>query len=166
MGDIYQQLDRAQMIPGLQKPGLLGMDRVSGLPTELSSNETGRIEHSVENELYKNIVYQLKVKKIYLEPKLSLVKFSLIVGTNTTYLSGIVNRHFGMNLKTLINKYRVNHARRLLLENKDSLSLNDIIRMSGFSSRSVFYATFQREMGMTPSRLLRKSKSETPYINK
>ena len=64
--------------------------------------------------LYEKIRWYLDYQKIYLDRELSLVKFSSIVGTNTTYLSNTVNEMFGCNLKTLINWYRVQYAKERL----------------------------------------------------
>ena len=114
----------------------------------------------VENEIYNSVIYQLEVKKAYLDPKLSLVKFSSIVGTNTTYLSNTVNRCFGVNLKTLVNRYRVGHAKRLIQELGSLSDIEEVIRASGFSSRSIFYSSFRREVGMTPTRYLARTFSE------
>lgn len=106
----------------------------------------------LEDDLSKSIIYQLEIKKIYLDPDLTLVKFSSIVGTNTTYLSNTVNRRFGMNLKSLINHYRVNHAKRLMRDWDSTSDLGELIRASGFSSRSIFYSSFRKVVGMTPTR--------------
>lgn len=106
--------------------------------------------YNKEDEIYKMIVYQLEVKKIYLDPQLSLVKFSSIVGTNTTYLSNTVNRRFGMNLKALVNRYRVGHAKRLM--NEGRYRYEELAGLCGFTSRSVFYSSFKRELAMSPKR--------------
>lgn len=46
------------------------------------SSEEGNSRRKVDYEIYKSIVYNLEVRKVFLDPKLSLVKFSSIVGTN------------------------------------------------------------------------------------
>jgi len=45
------------------------------------SSEEGNSRRKVDYEIYKSIVYNLEVRKVFLDPKLSLVKFSSIVGT-------------------------------------------------------------------------------------
>ena len=114
------------------------------------------IGKKLEDDIYRNIIFQLEVKKVYLDSKLTLTKFSSIVGTNTTYLSNTVNRRFGMNLKTLVNRFRVGHAKGLMKEFGVQTDLGELIRLCGFSSRSIFYAAFRREVGMTPTRYLAK----------
>lgn len=38
---------------------------------------------SLEDRLYDSVLYQLEVKKVFLSPDLSLIRFSKIVGTYT-----------------------------------------------------------------------------------
>ena len=115
-----------------------------------------------ESDIYKNVLYQLDVNKIYLDPELSLVKFSSIVGTNTTYLSNTVNRCFGVNLKVLINRYRVWHAKRLM-DMGDGYRYEDLADRCGFTSRSVFYTVFKRELGVSPRKYVQIRKREINY---
>ena len=61
------------------------------------SSEKGAPGRKVDFEIYKSILYNLEIRKVYLDSKLSLEKFSSIVGTNTTYLSNAVNNYFGCN---------------------------------------------------------------------
>ena len=49
------------------------------------SSEEGNSRRKVDYEIYKSIVYNLEVRKVFLDPKVSFVKFSSIVGTNTIY---------------------------------------------------------------------------------
>ena len=77
------------------------------------------------------------------------MKYAFFVsGTNTTYLSNTVNKYFGCNLRVLVNKYRVLYAKQLLVNGFKSYK--DIASLCGFASRSVFYTSFLREVGMAP----------------
>ena len=114
------------------------------------SSEEGSTRRKVDYEIYKSIVYNLEVRKVFLDPKLSLVKFSSIVGTNTTYLSNVVNHYFKCNFKTLVNRCRVEYAKLLL--RKEKRTADELIKLCGFTSRSVFYSAFTKEVGVVPSR--------------
>ena len=76
----------------------------------------------------------------------------MVFGTNTTYLSGAVNSHFGCNLKTLVNRYRIEYAKRLLRQRTHDIK--EIPRLCGFASRSAFYASFQKLANTTPMQLV------------
>lgn len=118
------------------------------------------IGKKLEDDIYRNIIFQLEVKKVYLDSKLTLTKFSSIVGTNTTYLSNTVNRRFGVNLKGLINRYRVEHAKGLIRESGEQTDMGEVIRRCGFSSRSIFYSAFRRETGISPMKYRTRTEAE------
>ena len=119
------------------------------------SSEKGAPGRKVDFEIYKSILYNLEIRKVYLDSKLSLEKFSSIVGTNTTYLSNVVNHYFKCNFKTLVNRCRVEYAKLLL--RKEKRTADELIKLCGFTSRSVFYSAFTKEVGMVPSRYPDKS---------
>ena len=64
--------------------------------------------------IYKGILYQLEIRRAFLDSSLSLKKLSVMLETNQTYLSNAVNRYFGCHLKELLNRYRVEYAKELL----------------------------------------------------
>ena len=66
-----------------------------------------RCNREVDSLIYKNLLYQLEIKKVFLNSGLSLKKLSAMIDTNQTYLSNVVNRYFECNLKGLLNRYRV-----------------------------------------------------------
>ena len=57
--------------------------------------------------IYKGILYLMEVRQVFLDSSLSLKTLSAMLETNQTYLSNVVNRYFGCNLKELVNTYRV-----------------------------------------------------------
>ncbi|WP_347280306.1 AraC family transcriptional regulator, partial [uncultured Phocaeicola sp.] len=77
-------------------------------------------------------------------------KYQIVSGTNTTYLSNVVNHYFKCNLKTLVNRCRVEYAKLLL--RKEKYTADELIKLCGFTSRSVFYSAFTKEVGTVPSR--------------
>ena len=80
---------------------------------------------------------------------INLTKLSQMLYTNTTYLSKVVNKYFGCNLKTLLNRYRVDYAKELL--RKDECNMEELPARCGFISRSTFYTAFMKFEHMTPS---------------
>ena len=73
-----------------------------------------RCNREVDSLIYKNLLYRLEIKKVFLNSGLSLKKLSAMIDTNQTYLSNVVNRYFECNLKGLLNRYRVEYAKELL----------------------------------------------------
>lgn len=71
----------------------------------------GIVGRKVDCYIYKCILYQLEIRQVFLDATLSLKKLSELVDTNQTYLSNVVNKYFGCNLKELLNTYRVSMPR-------------------------------------------------------
>jgi AraC-like DNA-binding protein len=116
-----------------------------------------------EDKILENLNELLEEDKIYKRPELSLHVLADELGTNTSYLSTIINTHFRVNLKSLINKYRIDEARKLLVSEETSgYSIEGIAHEVGFQSRSVFYQTFKQITGMTPTAYVKTYKSVCP----
>ena len=88
--------------------------------------------------IYKGILYQLEIRRAFLDSSLSLKKLSMMLETNQTYLSNAVNR------------YWVEYAKELL--RNGGCPLGEVPSRSGFGSKSPFYLAFVRQTGMTPKR--------------
>lgn len=134
-----------------QEDNLFESDIQKSLPRmDTYANKEGETPISGRmKEIYENILYCIENKKIYLDANINLSKFSLILCTNTTYLSKVINKFFKCNLKTLLNKYRVDHAKELLkMENCD---LKSLPKKCGFASRSTFYSAFMKFEHITPT---------------
>lgn len=65
----------------------------------LSKGIEGR---EIDFEIYRSILYLLEIRQIFLDSALSLKKLSAMIETNQTYVSNVVNKYFGCNLKELI----------------------------------------------------------------
>ena len=98
--------------------------------------------------IYKGILYQLEIRQVFLDTSLSLKKLSAQLETNQTYLSNVVNKYFGCNLKELVNTYRVEYAKELLCSRR--CALTELPCSCGFASKSAFYSAFSRIVGVSP----------------
>ena len=108
----------------------------------------GRSNREIDSLIYKNLLYQLEIKKVFLDSELSLKKLSAMIDTNQTYLSNVVNRYFECSLKGLLNRYRVEYAKELL--RAGCSILENLPKKCGFASKSPFYTAFKKITGMTP----------------
>lgn len=99
--------------------------------------------------IYNDLLYVFDNKKVYLDAQLNLAKLSQILFTNTTYLSRVINVFFKCNLKTLLNKYRIDYAKELLKE--EECDIRTLPAKCGFLSRSTFYSAFAKFEHITPS---------------
>ena len=95
-------------------------------------------------------------EKPYLNPDFQLMDLQQVLPLNRTYLSQFINSEYGCNFYRFVTKYRIEEAKRLLLEQPD-LKRQDVSAQCGFSSTTVFTRAFTRETGMTPREWLEKS---------
>lgn len=99
--------------------------------------------------MYDKMLSLLKKEKPYLNPDFSLEDMSRSLFSNKTYMSRVINICTGLNFSQLINKYRVNYARELFLENND-LKVCELSDMSGFHSSVTFNMAFKLFYRVTP----------------
>lgn len=73
------------------------------------------------------------------------------LGTNTRYISAVVNVRFHMSYTSLVNKYRIEDAMSILIDKRYlNLNMSEISELVGFNNRQSFYAAFYRINGITP----------------
>jgi AraC-like DNA-binding protein len=63
----------------------------------------------------------------------------------------------GISFADWLNSFRIEYAKNLLLS-IDQYTIDAISSMSGFSSRSAFYAAFKKITHITPTEFIKKSK--------
>ena len=87
---------------------------------------------------------------IYKRSDLSLRALSEILNENPHYVSQIISQELNTTFYELVNRHRVEAAKRLLRERPDE-SVLSIAMDVGFNSKSAFHAAFRRCTGGTPS---------------
>ncbi|RFZ94026.1 AraC family transcriptional regulator [Mucilaginibacter conchicola] len=91
-------------------------------------------------------------EKPYIDADLNLIKLAEMLKVSAHILSYVINAGFNENFYQLINRYRVEEAKRLIPDPKMAhLSLLGIGFEVGFNSKSVFNSTFKKVTGLTPS---------------
>ena len=103
------------------------------------------------DELKEKILEIILIKQKYKDKDYSAKKLAEDLGTNTRYVSAVVNVKFHMNYTSFVNKFRIEEAMTLLVDKRyQDLNMEDISDMVGFANRQSFYASFFRINGITP----------------
>ncbi|WP_061206394.1 AraC family transcriptional regulator [Leptospira santarosai] len=106
--------------------------------------------HDVDiNALEKKLVHIIKEERIYLDEDIRLPDVSEELGISVHQLSFFLNNHLGMNFNNYINRFRVEEAKSMLI-NDPSRSVVSVGIAVGFNSNSSFYKAFLKETGMSP----------------
>lgn len=112
-----------------------------------------------ENTSFRNMITKrqliqlMEEKKLFTNPELRITDIALMLGTNRTYISRIVNEEMQTNFCDWINSYRIDYAVDIMNDpQQNHLSALQISEISGFSSVSAFYRVFKEKQGISPGR--------------
>ena len=109
------------------------------------------VSPALMDELKEKILNLVVMKKKYKDKNYSAKKLAIDLGTNTRYVSAVVNVRFHMNYSSFINKYRIEEAMSILTDKRyQDLRIEEVSDMVGFANRQSFYASFYKLMGITP----------------
>ena len=109
------------------------------------------INPKLVDELKEKILDIILIQKKYKDKDYSAKQLAEDLGTNTRYISAVVNVRFHMNYTSFVNKFRIDEAMAMLSDKRfDSFNMEEISDMVGFSTRQSFYASFYKITGTTP----------------
>lgn len=113
---------------------------------------------------YKDIVNKAKSyiesNELYKKDKLLLTELSKSIDTNPKYLSQAINHHLNLSFVDFINNYRVEEAKKQMLDKNNSLlTLEAIGQMAGFKSKSAFFRAFKKATKVTPNQYIKSKRS-------
>ena len=103
------------------------------------------------DEMKERILEVIVMQKKYKDKNYSAKRLAEDLGTNTRYVSAVVNVRFHMNYTSFINKYRIEEAMSILTDKRyQDLRIEEVSDMVGFANRQSFYASFFKFTGITP----------------
>jgi len=146
-GSEMDESERAKSVPGI----------VTDLP--VSSKYAGSpLSEQRKLMIIDRLDTLMTYDKIFTNEKLSVEDVANRLGTNTKYVSQVINERYGKNFYNYINTYRVEEAQKLLLSGGwEKYSMIGIALMVGFGSKSSFNSSFKRITGQTPSEFVKAS---------
>jgi len=102
--------------------------------------------------LFNQICLIVEERKLYIESDMSLSSLSVLIGGNTQKTSEVINQYGNQNFNDFINNYRIEEAKKLLLnKDNDMYTISSIAFDVGFNSLSTFNVAFKKFVGITPS---------------
>lgn len=110
------------------------------------------IRAELADELYEKILNIIVIEKRYRNKEFSAKELANELGTNTRYISAVINSRFNTNFSCLINEYRIKESLHRMTDKRYlDLTIEEIGTLVGFANRQSFYASFYRIMGETPN---------------
>lgn len=107
---------------------------------------------TADNAYFKRFCFLLEKEKIFKDKMLSLSMIAEQLNVSANYLSQLINKLSKSSFSELINRYRVDEAKKCLSHpDYNNYTVAGIGFESGFNSTSAFYDAFKKHTGMTPS---------------
>ncbi len=104
---------------------------------------------------------KLEAKEYFLSQECNSHNMAKKIGTNTSYLSKVINAHYGKNFNTYINDLRINYA-IVRLKNDvffRAYSIQSIAEEIGYKSADSFTKYFKKDTGLNPSFYIKNIKN-------
>jgi len=134
----------------LNKEQILLTDMVAK-PQEASEESTNAIEQRRMKKLFQQIATFIQQPENLTNPHFGVAEVAQALHTNEKYVSQAVNQIGGMNFNKLLNSYRINSAKKMLLDPTYlHLSVEQIADRCGFGNPNTFYIRFKDFTGLTP----------------
>ena len=109
------------------------------------------VKPEMMDTLKEKILRIIVIQEKYKDKEYSAKQLAMDLGTNTRYVSAVINVKFHTNYSCFVNKYRIDEAMSLMVDRRyQKLTMEQISDMVGFSNRQSFYASFYRIMNMSP----------------
>ena len=91
----------------------------------------------------------------YTDPNVSVCSVASCFNLSESYFSQFFKEQTGENFSYYVENLRIQHACRLLAEN--TISIEEIALLSGYTSANSFRRAFKRVLGITPSAYISSS---------
>ena len=126
----------------------------------LEETNSSDVSEEVKTQILEGLK-KLEEKEYFLKQECNSYNVAKKIGTNTSYLSKVINNHYGKNFNTYINDLRINYA-ILRLKNHvifRSYSIQSIAEEIGYKSADSFTKYFKKDTGLNPSFYIKEIKN-------
>lgn len=161
----YYGFKQALIYPsGMAKPAPVQTQQMEGIrlpenpgpsPKYLKSG----LQDNDVNAYYSSLIQLMDSERLFLDSRLSIKTVADKLGMSVNHLSQVINQQSGKNFFKFINEYRVEEAKKLLLDQSNQkYTILAIAYDCGFNSKSSFNTIFKQYIGKTPSDFIEYSK--------
>jgi AraC-like DNA-binding protein len=112
------------------------------------------------NEMLNAIESKMIEEKFYLKENFSSQDVLIHFEITRNKLDELLTHIKGMSFVDWLNTLRIEYAKNLLINN-NKYTIDAISSMSGYSSRSAFYAAFKKVTNVTPTEFIRQTKNNS-----
>lgn len=119
-------------------------------PASTASNLLTDEQHT---KLLKDIRLVMEETDEFCHADFNIDKLASLIGSNSRYVSAVINEDYGKNFRTFLNEYRIKEAMRRLTdtENYGNYTIKAVSEGVGYKSQANFISVFTKVTGMKPS---------------
>lgn len=144
-------------VKGKLSPQIYQLRNLEDAP-ELENNPIQEEDVKHLKSVAQKVVHVLESEKIFREEGLSIKEVADKIEERPYIVSQAINLCLGKNFFELVNGYRVEESKSLMLDEKlNHLSMIGIAFEAGFSSKTAFNTAFKKHTGMTPSQFKKEA---------
>lgn len=126
------------------------------LPLKQAKYAASSLAEKEKEQLKARVLLYMQKERPYLEPQLTLEELADMLKIKPKILSQIINECLNQNFFDFINRYRIDEAKRLLMNPEGKkITVLEILYEVGFNSKSSFNTLFKKYTGITPSEFKR-----------
>lgn len=127
-------------------------ENVSDDESESASTRRNPLDAERQRKLASAIEAVMENADEYCNPEFSLDRMAELVGSNSRYVSQVINGTYHKNFSTFVNEYRVRLACLRMADTSiwSSYTLHGLGESVGFKSYTTFVSVFRKTTGLTP----------------
>jgi AraC-like DNA-binding protein len=124
----------------------------SFLDISIGKYRKSSLTESGKMKILDSITTELDTKHYYSDNLASLSELARKIGESPHHVSQVINEKLNQSFFELLASYRVEEAKRILLEDKtNKLTVEEISEIVGYNSKTAFNNAFKKLTGKTPS---------------
>jgi AraC-like DNA-binding protein len=135
--------------------------KMLNLEIESRRTEASKTQNLDMASILPRITALMEEEKIFCDEDLSLNGMAREIGVEPYQLSRIINEKFNKNFKSFVNEYRIEEAKKILLNDRGRTIIS-VAYAVGFNSTTVFYEWFKRLTGSSPKQYRAMNKNPRP----
>jgi len=130
-----------------------------------SKSSKSKLAENKMDEIISKVTELMEIDKLYQEPELTLQQLADKLEHPYYQVSQAINDGMNKSFYDLVNNYRIEEAKRLLLDPKNmNYTVLSVGFEAGFNSKTTFNTVFKKFTGQTPTAYREKIKTETVSV--
>lgn len=120
---------------------------------EVKLYSVNKLTDQQKENLISDINKIMETTDVFCDCDFSLERLAELIGSNSRYVSQIINETYNKNFRTFVNEYRIKEARLRLMntEQYGNYTIKTIAESVGYKSHTSFIDIFKKTTGITPS---------------